>query len=79
MSIQQPKISIDEIIQNTRDDILRKQADSNSTSIIGFDVMVQQFRGLAKKFKTIHEENTKLKTELQVANVEIKKLKESKK
>jgi len=76
---EQKQIPIEEIIQNTRDDMLRKQSESNVAAINGFDGVVVQFRGLAKKFKAISEENQKLKTELQVANVEIKKLKGPKK
>lgn len=71
-STQNPQISIDQAIQNTRKDILEKQADSNVSTMIGFDGMVQQFRALAKQFQTQNVELGRLQELCKKNNINTK-------
>ncbi len=71
-STQNPQISIDQAIQNTRKDILEKQADSNVSTITGFDGMVQQFRALAKQFQTQNVELGRLQELCKKNNINTK-------
>jgi len=56
---QQP--TIDQVIQQMRDDILRTQSTANTASIIGFDKLVDQMRVFVSQINDRNIEITRLR------------------
>ena len=79
---EEKQIPIDDVIKQTismRAKLVDTQVNANTASVTGFDNVVNYLDLAFKKINLQKAENEKLKTELQVAQVEIKKLKDVKK